>query len=74
MYIRNKKILMKTILASNLFCVYNRICQWYETGNQVLIPRTAEYGEQIDPEPELLTFISLKQRNVQQVPGDSMLH
>ena len=38
----NKRILIKTIQASSFRCIYNRICQWYETGNQVLTPRRAE--------------------------------
>ena len=27
----NKRILLKTLLARNLLCIYNRICQCYET-------------------------------------------
>ena len=37
----NKKRLIKTILASNLSCVYNRICQWCDTEKLVPTPRRA---------------------------------
>ena len=33
----NKKILIKTLLASNLLSIYNRICQWCETENQAFL-------------------------------------
>ena len=46
--IDNKKILIKTVLASNLLCIYNRICHWDETENQVLTPTTSEDELQID--------------------------
>ena len=61
--LENNKILISTILASKLFCIYNRIWQWYETENLVPTPRTAEEEEQSDPEPEQFTFITQKQRN-----------
>ena len=32
----------RRILASGLLCIYDRICQWYETENQVPAPSTAE--------------------------------
>ena len=56
----NKKIFINSMLAGNLLCIYNRICQWYDTENQVLTPRTAEYEAQIDLEPEQLTLITQK--------------
>ena len=45
-----------------------------ETENLVLAPRRAEDEEQIDLDPEQLTFISQKHRKIPQVRGDSMLH
>ena len=56
----NKKILIKTILASNSQNLHNRICQWHEIENLVLTPRTAEDEEQIDLDPDQLTLISQK--------------
>ena len=56
----NKEIFIKSMSANNLLCIYNRICQWYDTENQVLTPRTAEYEAQIDLEPEHLTLITEK--------------
>ena len=48
----NKKILIKTILATKLKCFQYRTCPWYETETQVLTPRTPEvdidYGERAD--------------------------
>ena len=43
----NGKLLIKTRLGSSLQCVYNRICQWYETETLVLTPRIAEDEKQI---------------------------
>ena len=37
-----RHILIKTILAGNPRCIYNCICQWYETENQV--PATEKSG------------------------------
>ena len=39
---------------------YNIFCQWYETGNQIHTPRTAEDEEQLDLEPEQLSLITQK--------------
>ena len=68
------KILTKTMLASNVRRLYNRICQWYEIENQVLTPRAAEDEEQIDLELEQLTLIAQKQQTMPQATGDSLLH
>ena len=68
-----KMLLIMTILASNLLCVYNRNCQWYEIANQIPTPRTAEHEEQIDLEPEQLTLITHKQQTMTQAGGDSVL-
>ena len=56
----NNKILIKSMLATNLLCIYNNFCQWYDTENDVFTPRTAEDEEQIDREPEHLTLITQK--------------
>ena len=69
--LEKKKILIKIIFASKLHCVYNRICQWYETENLVLTPRRDE--EQIDLDPEQSTLITQKHRKMPQARGDSML-
>ena len=50
------------MLASNPQCIYNRICQWYETENQVPTPTRAEDENHNGFEPEQLTLISQKQR------------
>ena len=55
-------MLIKTILASNLLCIYNRIGQLCETEHQVPTPRPAEDEEQIDLEPEQLTSIAQQQQ------------
>ena len=39
----NKKILIKTVLSSNVFCIYNRMCQWYDT--EILVPRRANRSQ-----------------------------
>ena len=66
--IDNKKILLKTIVASNC------MCQWYQTENLVPTPRKSEEEEdEIDLDPEQLTTITQKERNVSQARGDSML-
>ena len=54
----NKKTLIKTTMASNLWCIHSRICQRRETENQVLAPRRAESEEHIDLDPEQLTSIA----------------
>ena len=59
-YNDNKKILINTILASNLPCIYNRLCQRYETENQIFTPKRAADEEQIDLDPEHLTWITQK--------------
>ena len=53
----NKKILIKTILAGNLLCIYSCICQWYDTDHLALTPRRSEEEEQVDLDPEQLTHI-----------------
>ena len=65
----NKKLLIETKMASNLLCMHNRICQRYETEPT---PREANNEEQIDLEPQQLTVITQKQRNVPQARGDSV--
>ena len=60
----NKKILINTILTSNLLCNFNRICQWCETENQVFTPRRAKDEEQIDPDTEQSTLTTQKQLNI----------
>ena len=69
-----KTILINTMLASNLPCMYNRICQRYELANLVPTPRRAEDEEQTDLEPVQLTLITQKQRNVPQGRGGSTIH
>ena len=59
-------ILIKTILASNLQCIYN---QWYETDNRVPTPRRVEEEEQI----EQLALITHEERNMSEAPGNSLL-
>ena len=59
-------------LTGNERCIYNRTCHWYETENQVPTPRTAEDEEQIDLEPEQLTWISQKQQTLPRARGDSL--
>ena len=54
----NQKIFIKTILAGNLLCIYNCICQWHETENSVSTQRKSEQAEEIDLEPEQLTIIT----------------
>ena len=61
------------MLAGNLPCIYNRTCQWYDTEKLVLAPRRSEEEEQKDVDPEQLTLITQKERNVSQSRGDSML-
>ena len=56
----NKKILIKTLLATNFLCIFNRICQLYETQNHVLTMRTAGDEEPIDLDPEQLSLITQK--------------
>ena len=56
----NKKILIRTILASNQHCIYNRICQLHETENQIPTPRRAEDEKEGDLVPEQLTLILQK--------------
>ena len=70
---KNNKILIKTLLASNLPCIYSRVCQLHETGNQVRAPRRAEDEEQIDLDPGHLTLITQHQRKMPQVRGDPLL-
>ena len=53
----NKKRLINTIVASNLLCIYNRICHWYEIEHLVLAHREQQKTKQIDLEPEQLTLI-----------------
>ena len=53
--------------------MYKRICQWFDTENQVHTPRTAEDEEQLDREPEQLTLISHEQQTMPQAPGNSLL-
>ena len=62
----NKKLLIKTKLASNTPLIHNRICQRYEIEKQIPTPRTAEDEEQIDLEPEQLTLITQKYWKMQQ--------
>ena len=59
------------ILASNFQCIFNPICQWYDTENLVPTPRRAE--DEINLQPEQLALITQKQRNMPQARGDSML-
>ena len=46
-----------------LLCILIRICQGYETENQVLTLRPAQEEKQIDLESEQLTLIAQKQHN-----------
>ena len=68
----NKKVLIKNILAGNPMCIYNCMCQWYDTENVVPTPRRSEEEEQSDLDPEQLTIITQKDRNMIQARGDSM--
>ena len=67
------KILIKTMVAGNLQCIYNCICQWYDTSNLTPIPSKPEEEEEIDLDPEQMTTITHKERNMSQARGDSML-
>ena len=58
-------------MASNLHCI-NRICQWYDTEHLVLAPRRSEGEGQLDLDPEQLTRIVQKERNMAQARGESM--
>ena len=49
-----------TILGSNLQGLRNRICQWCDTENLVLTPRTAEDEEQNGLDREQLTNVLQK--------------
>ena len=68
-----KKIRIKTILARNLRCIYNRICPRNETENQHLHREQRKMKSNIDLEPEQLTLITQKQQTMPQARGDSLL-
>ena len=55
----NKKVLIKTILASNLLCIFNCTCQWNDTENVVFTPNSSEDKEEIAFDLEQLTTSSL---------------
>ena len=57
----------------NLLCIYNQICQLYDTENLVLTPRRLEDEEQLDFDRKPLTFIVQKPRKIPQARGDSLL-
>ena len=68
------KILIKTILAGNLLCIYNRICQWYDTERLVLTPRRTEEEEEKEEQTDVdIDCAKKKQRNMRQARGDSLL-
>ena len=69
----DKRILSKATLGSIFRRVYHRICQWYETENQVFAPRTAEHDEQVDLEPVQLTFTTQQQETMRQARCDPLL-
>ena len=54
------------ILAGNILCVYNCICQWYDTEKWYLRRESLK----IDLDPEQLTIIKQRERNTSQVRGD----
>ena len=61
------------MLASNLLCINNCIRQTYDTEHVVLTPRrSGEEEEQVDLDPEQLTLITQKERNMSQARSDSM--
>ena len=68
----NKKILINTIWAGDLLCIYNCMYPWYDTEKLALTPRGSEEDEQIDLDPEQLTSITQKQQTVRQARGDSL--
>ena len=69
----NKKILIKTPLASILRCFPIEFASGTRLKTQVLTPRTGEEKEQIDIGPEQLSTSTQKEWNMSQARGDSML-
>ena len=62
--LESKKIIINTTPAGNLLCIYNCICQWYDTDKVVPTPRTAAEAEDIDLEPDQLTDYAKRAEHV----------
>ena len=64
------------MLAGNLFCIYNRICQWSETEHLLRTARKSEEEEEeetaFDPEQLTVKTKKKKERNMPRARGDSM--
>ena len=68
----NKKILIKTILASNLYAFTIEVASGMRLKNLVPEPRRTEDKEQVHLDPEQLTLIAQRQWKMPQAQGDSM--